>query len=83
MTIADIPTPTLERKRAAMATETDLWQTAWIIAERYGAEGVGFAAEMAHSFRIGGKFDAHEAWRSITQKVETLTAAARSNDAAA
>ena len=65
-----------------MATETDLWQTAWIIAEQYGTEGVGFAAEMARSFKISGKIDAQEAWLSITQKVETLTAAARSNGAA-
>jgi len=66
-----------------MATETDLWQTTWIIAEQYGAEGVGFAAEMARSFKAGGKIDAQEAWLSITQKVETLTAAARPNGAAA
>jgi hypothetical protein len=66
-----------------MATETDLWQTAWIIAEQYGAEGVGFAAEMARSFKIGGKIDAQGAWLSIAQKVETLTAAAGSNGAAA
>ncbi len=66
-----------------MATETDLWQTAWIIAEQYGAEGVGFAAEMARSFEIGGKLDAHEAWLSIARKVEILTAAAGSNGAAA
>jgi hypothetical protein len=57
-----------------MVTETDLWQTAWIIAEQYGAEGVGFAAEMARSFKIGEKIDAQEAWLSITRKVETLTA---------
>ena len=57
-----------------MATEKDLWQTAWIIAAQYGVEGVGFAAEMARSFKIGGKIDAQDAWLSITQKVETLTA---------
>jgi len=62
-----------------MATETSLWQTAWIIAEQYGAEGVGFAAEMAQSFRIGGKVDTEATWLSIAQKVETLTAAARGN----
>ena len=66
-----------------MATETDLWQTAWIIAEQYGAEGVGFAAEMAHSFKMGGKTDACQAWHSIARKVETLTAAAGSSGAAA
>jgi hypothetical protein len=59
-----------------MATETDLWQTAWIIADEYGAEGVGFAAGMAHSFGIGGKVDAQKAWLSIAEKVETLTSAA-------
>ena len=79
----DMPTPTLERKRATMATETDLWQTAWIIAEQYGAEGVGFAAEMAHSFKMGGKIDAYDVWLSIARKVETLGAATRSNGAAA
>ena len=56
-----------------MATETDVWQAAWIIAEPYGAEGVSFAAQMAHSFQIGGKIDAHEVWLSIMEKVETLT----------
>jgi hypothetical protein len=66
-----------------MATETDLWQTAWIVAEQYGAEGVGFAAEMALSFQIGGKTDAYQTWLSIARKVETLTAAAGSNGAAA
>lgn len=65
-----------------MATETDLWQTAWIIAEQYGAEGVDFALGMANSFRSGGKTDAEKAWLSVAQKVETLTAAAQSNDAA-
>lgn len=66
-----------------MATETDVWQTAWIIAEQYGAEAVGFATEMAHSFKIGGKTDASQTWRLIAQRVETLTAAAGSNGAAA
>jgi hypothetical protein len=65
-----------------MATETALWQTAWIIAEQCGTEGVGFAAEMAQSFKIGGKIEAQEAWLSIAQKVETLTAAARPNGTA-
>jgi hypothetical protein len=66
-----------------MATETDLWQTAWIVAEQYGAEGVGFAAEMARSFEIGGKIDAQETWLSIARKVATLTAVPGSNGAAA
>jgi len=66
-----------------MATETDLWQTAWIIAEQYGDDGVGFAAEMAHGFRIGGKIDAFQAWVSIARKVEMLTTEAGANGAAA
>jgi hypothetical protein len=65
-----------------MATETDLWQTAWIIAEQYGAKGVDLAAEMARSFKVGGKIDADKAWTSI-MKIETLTAAESSNGAAA
>lgn len=56
-----------------MATETDVWQTAWIIAAEYGTEGVGFAARMAHSFEIGGKVDTQKVWMSIMEKVETLT----------
>ncbi|MFG1465662.1 hypothetical protein V5F77_22525 [Xanthobacter sp. DSM 24535] len=66
-----------------MVTETDLWQTAWIIAEQYGAEGVGFAAEMARSFKIGGKMDAHDTWISIAQKVQTLTAEPHASGGAA
>lgn len=66
-----------------MASETDLWQTAWIIAEQYGDEGVGFAAEMARSFEIGGKTGTARDWISIARKVETLTAPAGSNGAAA
>ena len=56
-----------------MATQTDVWQAAWIIAEQYGAEGVSFAAQMAQSFEIGGKVDAQKVWLSIMEKVETLT----------
>jgi hypothetical protein len=56
-----------------MITETELWQSAWIIAEQYGAEGVDFAAKMAHSFDIGGEADAQNVWLSIMQKVEMLT----------
>jgi hypothetical protein len=56
-----------------MATETDAWQAAWIIAEQYGPEGVEFAAQMAHSFQIGGKMDSYKVWVSIMEKVETLT----------
>lgn len=56
-----------------MATETEVWQSAWIIAEEYGPEGVDFAAQMAHSFEIGGKVDAQNVWLSIMHKVEMLT----------
>jgi hypothetical protein len=56
-----------------MATETDAWQAAWIIAEQYGREGVDFAARMAHSFQIGGKMDDYRDWMSIMEKVDTLT----------
>lgn len=56
-----------------MATQTDIWRAAWIIAEQYGEEGVGFAAQMAQSFELGGKVDAQKAWLSIMEKVETLT----------
>jgi hypothetical protein len=57
-----------------MATEADVWRTAFIIAEQYGPGGAGFAAQMAHSFRIGGKMDAHKVWVSIMERVEALTA---------
>jgi hypothetical protein len=56
-----------------MATETDTWQAAWIIAEQYGREGVEWAARMAHSFQIGGKMDSYKDWMSIMEKVDTLT----------
>jgi hypothetical protein len=57
----------------AMTTETDVWQTAWIIVEQYGAEGVGFAEQMAQSFKFGGRVDAQRVWMSIMEKVEILT----------
>lgn len=57
-----------------MVSEADVWRTAFIIAEQYGAEGVAFAARMAESFEIGGKMEEHRAWVSIMAKVETLTA---------
>lgn len=63
-----------------MATETEHWQTAWIIAEQYGAEGVDFAARMAHSFQIGGKIDAHRDWMSIMEKVSILTSGEQAGD---
>ena len=53
-----------------MVTETDLWKTAWTIAEQYGAEGVGFAAEMAHSFKLGEKTSDQQVWLLVMQKVE-------------
>jgi hypothetical protein len=34
---------------------------------------VSFAAQMAHSFQIGGKMEAHKVWVSIMEKVEELT----------
>jgi hypothetical protein len=70
-------------KEQAMATETDTWQAAWIIAEQYGQEGVAFAAQMAHSFQIGGKMDSYKVWVSIMEKVETLTSPQLHDDAAA
>jgi hypothetical protein len=56
-----------------MATETDAWQAAWIIAEQFGREGVDFAARMAHSFQIGGKMESYKDWMSIMEKVDELT----------
>ncbi len=56
-----------------MASDEDLWQTAWIIADQYGAEGVGFAATMAQSFEIGGKSEEQQTWLIIMQRVNELT----------
>ncbi|MFG1296866.1 hypothetical protein [Xanthobacter variabilis] len=56
-----------------MASDEDLWQTAWIIADQYGAEGVGFAATMAQSFEIGGKSEEQQTWLIIMQRVDELT----------
>ncbi|CCE01175.1 hypothetical protein [Bradyrhizobium sp. STM 3809] len=64
-----------------MATETDLWQTAWIIAEQHGRDGPAFAARMADSFKLGQKMDAHQAWRSIAAKVAVLIEAGASRHA--
>ncbi|CCD85491.1 conserved protein of unknown function [Bradyrhizobium sp. ORS 285] len=64
-----------------MTTETDLWQTAWIIAEQHGHEGPAFAARMADSFKLGHKMDAHRAWRSIAAKVAVLIEATASRRA--
>jgi hypothetical protein len=66
-----------------MATQTDVWRAAWIIAEQYGAEGVSFAAQMAHSFEIGGKIEAQREWLAIMEKVETLTSQEQSDGATA
>lgn len=56
-----------------MARETDVWQTAWIIANEYGDEGIEFAAQMARSFHLGGKLEAERVWLSIMEKVNALT----------
>lgn len=56
-----------------MASDEDMWQTAWIIAEQYGAEGVDFAASMAQSFEIGGKMEEQQVWLTIKHRVEELT----------
>ncbi|WP_315776080.1 MULTISPECIES: hypothetical protein [unclassified Bradyrhizobium] len=55
-----------------MTTETDLWQTAWIIAQQHGTDGPAFAARMADGFRLGHKVAAHRAWLSIAAKVAVL-----------
>lgn len=59
-------------------TEADHWQTAWIIAEQYGVDGPAFAAQMADSFKLGHKTEAHRTWLSIMAKVEALTSRERS-----
>ncbi|MFG1403078.1 hypothetical protein [Xanthobacter sediminis] len=59
-----------------MVNEQDLWRTAWIIAEQYGAEGADFAATMAQSFEIGGKQEEQEVWLAIKHRVEEITRAA-------
>ncbi|WP_257166139.1 hypothetical protein [Bradyrhizobium sp. SRS-191] len=64
-----------------MTTESDLWQTAWIIAEQHGRDGPAFATRMADSFELGHKMDAHRAWRSIAAKVAILIEAAASRRA--
>lgn len=61
-----------------MANEQDMWRTAWIIAEQYGAEGVEFAASMAQSFEIGGKHEDQQTWLAIMQRVRELTQEAAS-----
>lgn len=55
-----------------MTTETDLWQTAWIIAQQHGTDGPAFAARMADSFKLGHKLAAYRAWLSIAAKVTVL-----------
>jgi hypothetical protein len=57
-----------------MATEKDIWQAAFIIAENYGEEGVAFAQRMAESFEIGGKTSDQAVWLAIMEKVSRLTA---------
>ncbi|MGJ4900793.1 hypothetical protein ACQR10_31725 [Bradyrhizobium sp. HKCCYLRH2060] len=61
-----------------MTSETDLWQTAWIIAQQHGTEGPAFAARMADSFKLGHKLAAHRAWLSIAAKVTVLIDASAS-----
>lgn len=61
--------------------EVGAWQTAWIIAEQYGPEGVDFAAQMARSFQIGGKITAQREWLAIMQMVEALVSMDNSNGA--
>jgi len=56
----------------AVATETDVWRTAWIIANEYGAEGVDFAGQMAKSFEIGGKAQDQKIWLAIIEKLPVL-----------
>jgi len=55
-----------------VATETDVWRTAWIIANEYGAEGVDFAGQMAKSFEIGGKAQDQKIWLAIIEKLPVL-----------
>ncbi|WP_315781993.1 MULTISPECIES: hypothetical protein [unclassified Bradyrhizobium] len=64
-----------------MTTETDLWQTAWIIAEQHGPDGPAFASRMADSFRLGHKLAAHQAWLSIAAKVVVLIETTASRNA--
>ncbi|WP_315700648.1 MULTISPECIES: hypothetical protein [unclassified Bradyrhizobium] len=61
-----------------MTSEADHWRTAWIIAEQYGSDGAAFADQMASSFKIGHKLEAHRTWLSIKAKVEALTLRERS-----
>jgi hypothetical protein len=70
-------------KGTGMATETDVWQVAWIIAEQFGREGVDWAARQAHSFQIGGKTDSYNVWMSIMEKVDKLTSPEEQNSATA
>jgi len=69
--------------KRAIPSQKKLWSAAWIIAEQYGAEGVGFADEMARSFEIGGKDLEPKIWRSIKDRVEALTAVQESGGALA
>ena len=56
-----------------MTMQEQVWQTAWILAEHYGEDGVSFAADMAKSFEIGGKDEERDIWLSIMDKVRELT----------
>jgi len=56
-----------------MTLQEQVWNTAWILAEHYGEEGVSVAADMAKSFEIGGKREERDVWLSIMEKVRELT----------
>jgi len=56
-----------------MKLQEQVWNTAWILAEHYGEEGVSVAADMAKSFEIGGKHEERDVWLSIMDKVRELT----------
>jgi hypothetical protein len=60
--------------KIAMTMQEQLWQAAWIIAEQYGDEAVGFATQMAESFEAGGRQGERDLWLSIKDKVSALTA---------
>ncbi len=57
-----------------MTTQEQVWNTAWILAEHYGEEGISVAADMAKSFEVGGKHEERDVWLSIMDKVRELTA---------
>ena len=56
-----------------MTLQEQVWNTAWILAEHYGEEGISVAADMAKSFETGGKHEERDVWLSIMEKVRELT----------